>query len=368
MKAAINILSKLFVARFYAVNTGFFLLMFLLLFGVVQGGTLISYHLSLMEFILSSPTSMLVAFTIWLLYNYKCLAFIHAVIRNPANHFLNTLQCYRKGTLLLLLAATHLLLYLPVLLYSVCVIALGVHKLLFLQSLLVACFQLALIAFSTFSVYSALLYPWQRLLPWKINTSWKLHKTFYTILLWFTYYERKRTLLLLKIVSILLLFIPLELNKDNFQVSDFALVFQISIASHAIIAYYYVQFIEVKMRWLRNTPRSPMHFFMLYAATFCIILIPETIYLLKHTFLLIQAANAFSLILFFIAQLLLYTALQYQRGMTMQEYTLQVFVICVASAFTMLLKQFALIGAIELVVALSLFRELYPTYEKNNNL
>lgn len=368
MKATINILSKLFVARFYAINTGFFLFLFLLLFGVVQGGALISYHLSLMEFILSSPTSTIIAFAIWLAYNYKCLAFIHSIIRNPANHFLNCLQCHRKRTLVFLIAATHLLLYLPVLLYSACVFVLGVHKQLYWASFFVACFQFGVIVFSTFSIYQAFLYPWQRLFPWRISMSWKPRKTFFSLLLWFTYHERKRTLLLLKIVSVLLLFIPLELNKDNFQFSDFALVFQICIASHAMIAYYYVQFIETKMRWLRNMPRSPIQFFALYASTFFVILIPEMVYLLKHASLLSQTTNALSLILFFISQLLLYTALQYQRGMNMPEYTLQVFVICLASAFTMPLKQFALIGTVEFVIALSLFWELYPMYEKNNNL
>ena len=61
MRTTSAILNKILTQRFYIQNTGFFLVFFYLLFGVVNAGNLLNYHKALMLGFLGNNTFLLLA-------------------------------------------------------------------------------------------------------------------------------------------------------------------------------------------------------------------------------------------------------------------------------------------------------------------
>src|SRR6201746_1856947 len=91
---------KVFIARFYTQNAGFFLFIFVMMFGIVQGGLLLRYHYQLIMGILEVPAALLVALGLWSLYLFKCMKFVSKTIIAPDGFFLrilNEMDAQRKN-------------------------------------------------------------------------------------------------------------------------------------------------------------------------------------------------------------------------------------------------------------------------------
>ncbi|RFS24885.1 hypothetical protein DVR12_06770 [Chitinophaga silvatica] len=90
MRTTRQILSKIFTQRFYVENLGFFLVLFYLLFGTVNGANLLNYHLSLIRGFLNSTSFLLIMVGIWTAYALKCTAFVMKTLQSPGYDFLYT--------------------------------------------------------------------------------------------------------------------------------------------------------------------------------------------------------------------------------------------------------------------------------------
>ncbi|MEQ8424392.1 MAG: hypothetical protein RIA63_06760, partial [Cyclobacteriaceae bacterium] len=113
-----GVLNRVIVKRFYERNTGFFLFVFLVMFGVVEGSQIISYHLSLIAGMLGSGVFMAVVFGVWLAYSVKCIQFVHEVLDHPKNGFLFLLRGLNKRKQFQYFLWVIFLLFLPVTVYS----------------------------------------------------------------------------------------------------------------------------------------------------------------------------------------------------------------------------------------------------------
>ncbi|SIO01654.1 hypothetical protein [Chitinophaga niabensis] len=119
MRTTIEILQKIFTQRFYIQNTGFFLVLFYLLFGVVDGGNLISYHTSLMLGFLGSYTFLLIVLLLWGLYGLKCVGFILKTFQLQGYEFLYpTMGSIDKPMRRRIWLLLHTAIYMPVLVYA----------------------------------------------------------------------------------------------------------------------------------------------------------------------------------------------------------------------------------------------------------
>src|SRR4051794_25394355 len=74
MKPILHILLRVWIQQFYQRNAGFFLFLFVVLFGVVQYP--LDYHFKLMEGIVTSYITLFIAIIIWILYAGKCGALV----------------------------------------------------------------------------------------------------------------------------------------------------------------------------------------------------------------------------------------------------------------------------------------------------
>lgn len=76
MRTTSAILGKIFTQRFYIQNTGFFLVLFYLLFGVVNSANLLAYHKGLMLGFLGNYTFLFLVLLLWTSYALKCVGFM----------------------------------------------------------------------------------------------------------------------------------------------------------------------------------------------------------------------------------------------------------------------------------------------------
>ncbi|MGO4293752.1 hypothetical protein [Chitinophaga sp. RAB17] len=119
MRSTSAILSKIFTQRFYIQNTGFFLVLFYGLFGIVNGANLLAYHKGLMLGFLGNYTFLFLVFLLWTAYALKCSGFILKTFQLQGYDFLfPTMGSIHKPTRIRIWFLLHTAIYMPVLVYA----------------------------------------------------------------------------------------------------------------------------------------------------------------------------------------------------------------------------------------------------------
>ncbi len=157
MKPPASILFQSFVKPFYKENAGFFVFVFTVMFFIVSkvdGAGLYEYHYSLVTGMLKNHIFFLLILFIWLLYVRKYVVFVSAVILSPDHSFLHIYNQVKRAKRIRLLFAIETLLLLPVLLYVLFIVFVGLQQHLYLPLIIVACYlPLLLLLASLWHVY-----------------------------------------------------------------------------------------------------------------------------------------------------------------------------------------------------------------------
>jgi hypothetical protein len=122
LKLFLKTLSK----EFYAAHAGLFLFGFYLLFGIVEASQLISYHKTLMMLIYSSPLVLFLVFVCWALYLLKCLFFVKKQLKLETYRFVFLLGTTARKTQFILWLKLYAVLFLPILLYALPLVYIGI--------------------------------------------------------------------------------------------------------------------------------------------------------------------------------------------------------------------------------------------------
>lgn len=352
-------LTILWVLPFYKLNRGFFLFFFLLFFGVVQPGSLASYHLHLILGILSSPVALILVFIFWLLYYWKCVSYCLVQIESGEGQFLYTIQML-KAKLLIPLLAVVVLLYLPVLLYSLVVCWIAVSEGAYLTTAFILLLQVSFICLGAYGLY-------RRLHGWlnkPVLPHWSLFKNkrkpFFSYVLLHLLHERKGALLSVKAFCLLLLYLAMIWNKDAFDNSSFLLFFQVIIMAHLPLTLFAVAFAEQKLSFVRNMPLPIWHSIALYFFAYAVVLLPEL------TYSLLFGWDAVVLLLYYavaVCTLFLLTAINYSIQLDKKEFMKAGFAIFFVSTFALHAQAFVAWILILIVIALILFVSDYYKFE-----
>ena len=113
-----SIVNKTLVESFYRQNAGFFVLLFVLFFGVVAPSEQLAYHYSLILGMLETPLFLGIVLFAWLLYGLKTSRFLFAVLDEPEANFFFKLGVMSPGRLFRSCMRIQGLLFLPVWAYS----------------------------------------------------------------------------------------------------------------------------------------------------------------------------------------------------------------------------------------------------------
>ena len=277
------LLLKFFVLPFYKKNAGFFLFFFFIFFGAVQGGSLVYYHLSLIHSMLGHASTLAVVLACWSAYHIKCFLFILQSIRESSGAFHGQIQARRPAVQLVYFLQAHTTLYLPVLLYSIVVMVIGLKEGARGPVLVIGLFQAGGLVVA--AVFYRLFYRLQpfthRLLHGHRRRTRARSPALYVLYLWLG--KKSGRLLVLKLVSFIFLFIALVLNRDGFSNDSFILLFLIVSLSQSVIGLETARYLEANAGFVRNLPipLAAKAVFIIFG--YALLLVPELCYLLSNT-------------------------------------------------------------------------------------
>ena len=359
----IGVLSKAIVTQYYRLNTGFFLVLTLLLFGLLPGNATVEMHRFLMLQITESWLFLAGATALWVAYASKCLLYCHRELRNPTNSYLYHMQALPWWRHYVLWLLVHLQLLLPTLLYGVATVALGLHGHHWVMAVLFALVQVLLLVvppvLSTYTTNNTWRhYPLR--VPTLLSGRRKLPATF---LLHHALYLRKGTFIGLKALSVLLLQGMVAANTNEINKESVAVLMMFLISAHALLPVHFVHFVAIRLRFLNNMPINRARLMLTGAFTFAVIYLPEFLFLTLNGRHALPPDMIVALYVVAIAQTMLYGALFYLPHMTVDRYTMVVLGLFFVTLLFLASFNLWLLGLTEGVIAVAIFYRYYRQYE-----
>lgn len=290
MSAVSRILSKIFIGRFYIRNTGFFLLLFYLLFGVVDGGQLPRYHYTLLLGIVGSVHLLLLALLLWLLYNLKCMAYVLKTVTAKEYSFLyatlGSLQGPRKRYAWALVQAG---IYAPVLIYSGIAVVVACFNGYYGAAVSIVCFNGLMCALPLWVYDRQVRHPGRRLffVRWQHWLNRRFRKPFPLYYIYELLLNNMRMLAGVKVVSALVLIFTFTLLRgEAYDVRAVLTGWLICLLIHSMLVFDHRRFEDRFLAFARNLPVPLYRRYIGLAVTYTCLLLPEYGLLLAHTPLL----------------------------------------------------------------------------------
>lgn len=358
----IQVLYKLLVSKFYKLNAGFFLFLFIVLFGIMPGADTITLHRGLMVAAVSSYPGLAVMAIVFGTYTLKCLFFVLREVERPENAIIYNMQGLGNARQFMLLSLVFTSLLNPILLYGLITVVVGIRAGLALALLLVA----ILLLFCATGAYTSFIFingTWKQPLLRLPKLGWLPKKHFLTYLLFYSVDNKKGAFISIKIFSLLALQFMVALNADKVSKENICFLILLSIAAHALLPLYYVRFIETEMSFLRNMPLRLGSRLAQFALTYAIVLLPELLFLAWNEGRVLQWRILLSLYLLGITRLMLYSVLQYLPKMSTDRYTGVIFISFFVSLIMLASVSLWIFVVAEATLAVLLFSYLYYKYE-----
>jgi len=359
-------LNKIFTARYYAKNTGFFLVIFYLFFGIVPGGQLLSYHLSLIKGFTGSIDFLAFVCFAWLLYNLKCIAFVINVLSSREHTFLyGTIGILETPAKWRTWLSIHLSLYAPVLIYS------GIATLVaFRQHFTLA--AISIIIFNIIMLIAPLwLYARKMDHPGTVSflARWQqwLNQTIRKPLWAFYGYELMnnniRALAISKVASAVTMIVTCSLMGNDYDVRVLLTGLLVCILCQCVLVYDHRRFDDL---YLAMSPQLPLPLwkrFLQIVLLYLILLLPESILLIYKTWYAADPLHWLLLIVTGVAALTLLRCLLYFPRLDQDKYFRWVLILIAGLLFLGLARLYWYSILLLLMPAYIIFHYRYYRYE-----
>jgi hypothetical protein len=279
MLPVIKIINRVLVRKFYERHAGLLFFVFYIMFGMVESGQIVIYHKALIYGALSSPFLMAIVFVVWLLYLAKAILFFEECLAQPHNLFFSQISLLDKAAQFFLLVYAYFLIYQPVLIYSVIMIAVCFKTNAVWIGMTIIVFHLVMIGICAWrSVHS-------------INTSrpsllgipslrWPFARPYPMFYIGLLTDRLKIMLLLAKTFSILCLLGFLQIPLDQYEPRLAYLGMTIAITSYSVIIFEWRQFEDHYLQFTRALPFNLTQRFLIIVSAYSILLLPEFVVLL----------------------------------------------------------------------------------------
>jgi hypothetical protein len=307
MKPVVHIFIQSFAKPFYTRNSGFFLFIFILMFGVVQGGMLLAYHHKLIMGVLTIPVAFYIVLLLWGLYFMKCAAFVANTLSQQESVFLNIINRLPAKITLALFFGLQVLLGLPVLLYATAMIGVAmvqhfyVHVVCIVLFLMLACIFCA--AFYRRACTQAGL---RTFIALRIS----FPRTYFSALVSVIFHDLPYLYAGFKIFSVMLLYIFLGRAGDHDpDLRMLWMLLTIAMLGHGVIIQKLRQIEESRLLFYRQLPVNLVQRWVQYVLFYVFLVAPETLVVIKFVPYRLPVAEGTSLLLFFLSLLLFLHAL-----------------------------------------------------------
>ncbi|MBC9930374.1 hypothetical protein [Chitinophaga qingshengii] len=368
MRSVTAILQKIFTAQFYIQNTGFFLVLFYLLFGVVDSGSLLNYHRSLMMGFLEGSSFLLLVLALWALYGLKCVGFMMKVLQSQGYEFLYpTMGSLDKKTRFRQWFLLHNAIYLPVWIYAGIAVLIGLKHHYYVSAGIILVFNIAM------SVWPLALYDRKLFQPdiffftgylqrW-INRRFTKPPVLYFLYELFTQFPRR--ILTAKLVSAMVLWLTFFLMHEGnyFDLRGLQLGVMLSVLLHLQLLSHHRVFDDTWLNFMENLPVSTLRHYGRMAAIYLIIWIPEIVMITVNAYTKTSWLSLLTVFCMALSLLMFFRSLLYFPKMNNELHVRYVLITCFVVLF-MILGHYEWL-AILLLQALSaiVFFRQYRRYE-----
>ncbi len=281
MKSIWNVLNKTLVAGFYRQNAGFLFLIILFGFGFLRPED----HIALMRYVFASPFLLVLLWAIWVLYHLKIVLFVQQQLGLPSHYFLYHIVLINRFERWALLFLVQFLVWLPVLMYAAFV---GYYGWLFGQYAAVFC----TVIFLTIMPLSAVLvyeYRFFRPNPDKslsVAISYfnrTFTKPYYSFFLLYLFKAQPISFFLTKAFTVgITIGLCLLYPTDSYDQRLLSLGALLTGVAHASMLLNLYEFEHLQLPFLRNLPLTHSHRLGQYTLLFMLLLLPETVVLLRY--------------------------------------------------------------------------------------
>lgn len=360
-----GILQKIFVQRFYIQNTLFFLVLFYLLFGVVDGGSLIGYHYSLMLGFMGNGYFLLIVLAVWALYALKCAGFVLKTLQTPGFEFLYpTLGSIGKPARRRCWQLIYCGMYMPVLVYAGIAAVAGASQGHLLSAFIVAGFNLLVIVLAPLLFERKLHRPdvtffTGHLQRW-LNRRFVKPPGLYFLYELFSNYPRRIAGVKLACAGILWLTFYLLRETGRFDERGLMLGVMLCVMSHGQLMMQHRSFDDTYLGFLRGLPQPVWRQYLRMAGVYILLFLPEMLIMAanKTPWPSLLACSALAA-----AMLLLFRSLLYFPKMNAEVHLRYVLLISFVTLFAVLAGYSRPAAGAMLPVSLALFLYFFPRYE-----
>jgi len=274
-----SIPNKILVKEFYRQNSGFFLLLFVLFFGVVAPSQQLAYHYTLILGMLETPLFLGIVLFAWFLYGLKTIRFLLGSLDEPEANFLYKLAALSSGRLFWLCMSIQGLLLLPVWAYSFAVMGVAVYRHADGTALLVPLYMVVINTAGAVCLRSRLLFP-GRLPVLSMRRRPRRKVPYWSILIRYLLKEEKALVGGIKLFSCAALYLLLkEQGPDDYDLRMPFLFYSLSLFGHGAILYRCRQMENTRLLFYRAMPVSQAARFGQYALFYWLLLLPEMLVL-----------------------------------------------------------------------------------------
>lgn len=361
---AIKILHRVLVTHFYSVNTGFFLFVFFVLFGMPQNVK--EFHLSLIDAIIKNPSILALVMVAWVLYNAKCMDYTLKQLKLPQQNFLFSLHSLPYTTLFFYMAYVQVMIYMPVFIYALFVITIAIQKGYIACAIEITLFTAAIVCLIPFVYVRALQRrPARYGIPALPGITAKINKPLFSLPLFNIWYSRKQMLLVSKTFSLLLLYAFIKMYlPEHYDIRPTLLCIMLSAAVNCAIVFEMKLFEDFFLQWQLNFPLRVLQRFGNAALAFFVLMLPELLFIWKGYPLYFSIIDFVQLLLMAVGLPLLFYATLFTGNINMDSYLRIVFGIMVALFFIILYNPGVLIGLAMTGIAFGLYASYYYSFEK----
>ncbi|HMI59626.1 MAG TPA: hypothetical protein VK518_01920 [Puia sp.] len=358
-----SIVNKTLVESFYRQNAGFFVLLFVLFFGVVAPSEQLAYHYTLILGMLETPLFLGIVLFAWLLYGLKTSRFLFATLDEPEANFLFKLGVMSPGRLFRLCMRIQGLLFLPVWAYSFAVMGVAIYRHTYREALLVALYMAVINTAGAVGLRMRLLFPGRR---WVLFMRRRPRRRvpYWSILIRYLLKEEKALVGGIKVFSCTTLYLLLrDQGPDDYDLRMPFLFYSLSLFGHGAILYRCRQLENTRLLFYRALSVSQAARFGQYALFYLLLLLPEMFVLGWLTPHPIRVTDTIAFLLSGYSVLLLMNSILYTAPFTNRVFLrlcLLIFGIlycCVLGNYLIVLSE------VFLVTATFLFFRRYARYE-----
>ena len=355
-----KVLNRVIVFQFYQQNTGLFLFIFFVMFGMVEGSQLVNYHLALMTGIVQSTVFLLLVFCVWLSYSIKSSQFVLTTLARPENSFLFTTASLPRSQQIGYLLLIHSFIHFPVWVYAILTSFVAFKLGSILIGIAILAFNLLLCLIASIVSFKKLNNPTSFHSSLLLRIRFPVKKTLSWFYVAFIANDLKMILVITKLFSYFAVFGFFQIPLDHYETRIPFMGLLIGLTAHAILIFEIRKWEDSYLSFTKNLPIPITNRYLILTFVYALLITPELFLMVTNK---VHLLDIIGLIFFGVGFLLFLHSMLYRLSMNMDRY-IQYLLITFLLSFALILFTLSwLLIFIYVAVSILWYKKYYYTFE-----